>query len=444
MNINKINKNKKTKKHVFSQSYKKNKSKYKSSSKKLIKLHSLKLHNLNFNNDSDNKTITYKSIFINNKNLNKDIVFLNKQSFDIFYSKKHKYPLLVRELLTKLTGIGETKIIRSDLPDPWINDASIPLKHSLTLNDYETYEYYGGSHGHNAPASWHKFDMNDYNDTFNLTNITPQTYSLNTGYWNLLEYFCKQLQHNKDLSNVNIFTGSIINTKNSLMYNAKLEETSINIPTYMFKIVCFNHLNYPNITFLDIFIFKNKFYKLNLNKKNINFTNHLLPIKSYNWFENSSGINILNLLQFYNIDNHIIKSFKTIINLNLHMNIKNKLELYVKTSYYTSSLYDVSTLEELYNNYNVFQSITKNINDDPWVSNILCKVRNKLIRDAILYKNFKNLNQFNDFFFKLQNDLNTKFYINKEKEITYLDISQDEYLNNYYTIVLHKNKWKNI
>jgi DNA/RNA endonuclease G (NUC1) len=446
MNINKTNTNKKTKtkKHVYSQSYKKNKSKSKPLSKKLIKLHSLKLHKIKFNNDSDSKNSTYKSVFINNKNLNKDIVFLNKQSFDIFYSKKYKYPLLVRELLTKLTGIGETKIIRSDLPDPWINDTSIPLKHSLTLNDYKTYEYYGGSAGHNAPAGWHKFDMNDYKDTFNLTNITPQTYSLNTGYWNILEYFCKQLQHNKDLSNVNIFTGSIINTKNSLMYNAKLEETSINIPTYMFKIVCFNHLNYPNITFLDIFIFNNKFYKLNLNKKNINFTNYLLPIKSYNWFENSSGINILNLLQFYNIDNHNIKSFKTIINLNLHMNLKNKLELYIKTSYFISSLYDVSTLEELYTNYNVFQTkVYENIDDNPWISNIFCKVRNKLIRDAILYKNFKNLNQFNNFFFKLQNDLNTKFYINKEKEITYLDISQDEYLNNYYTIILHKNNWKN-
>lgn len=447
MNINKTNKNIKTKKKLYSHShsYKKNKSKHQSTTIKSIKLYSIKLHKSKFNNNNNyNKNITYKSVFINNKNINKDIVFLNKQSFDIFYSKNYKYPLLVRELLTKLTGLGEIKIIRSENEDPWTNDSNIPLKNSLLLKDYYTYEYYGGSAGHNAPAGWHKFDMNDYKDTFNLTNITPQTYSLNTGYWNILEYFCKQLQHNKDLSNVNIFTGSIINTKNSLMYNAKLEETSLNIPNYMFKIVCFNNLKYPNITFLDIFIFNNKFYKLNINKKNMNFTNYLLPIKSYNWFENSSGINILNLLQFYHIDNHILKSFKNIINLNLHMNLKNKLELYIKGSYYTSSLYDVSTLEELYNNYNLLQSKRiDNLDDDPWISNILCKVRNKLIRDAILYKNFKNLNQFNEFYNKLQHDLNTLFYINKEKELKYLEISQDKYLNNYYNIVLHKNKWEN-
>jgi DNA/RNA endonuclease G (NUC1) len=419
----------------------KHKSKY--SSKKVLKLNTLKLHKLKFNNNYD-KNITYKDVFTN-KNINKDIVFLKKQLFDIFYSKKYKYPLLVRELLTKLTGFGEKKIIRSEHEDYWSNDSNIPLNNSLTLNDYNTYEYYGGSLGHNAPAGWHKFNMSDYKETFILTNITPQSHSLNTGYWNMLEYFCKQLQHNKDLSNVNIFTGSIINTKNSLMYNAKLEEISINIPKYMFKIVCFNHLNYPNITFLDIFIFHNKFYKLNINKKNINFTNYLLPIKSYNWFENNTGINILNLLKFYNINNHTIKSFKTIINLNLHINEKNKLYSYVKGSYYTSSLYDVSTLDELYHNYSIFQSHqTFILEDNLFISNIFCKVRNKLIRDAILYTNFKNLNQFNEFFSKLQNDLNTKFYISKKTEITYLDISQDEYLNNYYNIVLKKNKWNNL
>ena len=77
---------------------KKTKKNYKSihkSSLKSIKLQSIKLHKLH-NETISNNTITYKSIFTNNKNINKDIVFLKKQSFDIFYSKKYKYPLLVR------------------------------------------------------------------------------------------------------------------------------------------------------------------------------------------------------------------------------------------------------------------------------------------------------------------------------------------------------------
>ena len=426
---------------------KKTKKNYKSihkSSLKSIKLQSIKLHKLH-NETISNNTITYKSIFTNNKNINKDIVFLKKQSFDIFYSTKYKYPLLVRELLTKLTGFGATKIIRAEHEDPWDTDSNIPLKYNLTLKDYETYEYYGGSAGHNAPAGWHKYDMNDYKDTFKFTNITPQTYSLNGGYWNLLENLCKSLQHNKLLSNINIFTGSIPNIKNSLMYNAKLEETSINIPKFIFKIVCFNHTQYPNITFLDIFIFNNKFYKININKKNLNFINYVLPIKSYNWFENNTGINILKLLKYYNINNDNIKSFKNIINLNLLVNEKNHYIFYLLENYYISSLYDVSTLEDLYNNYTIFQSKAPlNLDDNKWISNIFCKVRNRLIRDKILYTHFKNLNQFDDFFTKLQNDLNTKFYMNKEKDLKYLEISQDDYLNNYYNIVLNKNKWNKL
>ncbi len=144
----------------------------------------------------------------------------------------------------------------------------------------------------------------------------------------------------------------------------------------------------------------------------------------------------------YNIYNNTIKSFKNIINLNIHMNVKNKLIIYILISYYTSSLYNVSTLEELYNNYKIFQSRREtNLDDNTWVSNIFCKVRNRLIREQLLYTNFKNVNQFNEVFLKLQNDLNTKFYISKEKELIYLDISQDEYLDNYYNILLHKNKW---
>ena len=458
MNNNKTNKKTQIKKKSKSKTKTKTKSKskskqqsYKITNKKQYqllknsnKLNTINLHKLKFDNNNHDKNITYKDVF-SSKNINKDIVFLIKQSFDIFYSKKYKYPLLVRELLTKLTGFGTIKIIRSEQPDPWSIDTSIPLKNSLTLNDYKIYEYYVGSQGHNAPASWHKYDMNDYEDTFKFTNITPQNFSLNGGYWNILEYFCKQLQNNKDLSNINIFTGSIPNAKNSLMYNAKLEETSMNIPKYMFKIVCFNHLKYPNITFLEIFIFNNKFYKLNINKSNLNFTNYLLPIKSYKWFENNSGITILNLLKLYNLNTNTIKSFKNIINLNIHMNEKNKLLIYNFISYYTSSLYNVETLEELYNNYAIYQSHREtNLDDNTWVSNIFCKVRNRLIREQLLYRNFKNLNQFNEFFLKLQNNLNTKFYIDKEKEMTYLDISQDDYLNKYYNIVLHKNKWSKI
>ena len=342
---------KKNNKTYKKQSYKKQS--YKKQSYKKIKLDSIKLKNLyqpyNFNNKFINNT-NYKSIFTN-KNISKDIVFLKKLSFDIFYSYKYKYPLLVKELLTKNTGKGKTQIIRGNIQDPWNTDDNIPLKNSLTVDDYYTYEYYGGSPGHNAPASWHKDNIEDYTETFLFSNITPQNYGLNSGYWLLLETLCKSFNNNNQLTNIHIFTGSIPNTKVSLLYNVELELSTLNIPIYMFKIVCFNHIQYPDITFIDIFIFKNKLYKIDKTKNNINFIKFLLPIKSYNWFETISNINITNLLHFYNIKTDTIKSFKNVINLNI--NIKNNLRLYIDTSYNMATLTEATTLDDLYNNYNI-------------------------------------------------------------------------------------------
>jgi len=227
-NINKYTKKQSYKKQSYKkQSYKKQS--YKKQSYKLVKLNSIKLKNTHQLYNYNNNNINYKSIFTT-KNISKDIFFLKKISFDIFYSYKYKYPLLVKELLTKNTGKGKIQIIRGNIEDPWNNDDNIPLKNSLTVDDYYTYEYYGGSPGHNAPASWHKDNMNDYTETFLFSNITPQNYGLNSGYWLLLETLCKSFNNNNQLTNIHIFTGSVPNNKVSLMYNVELKLSSINIP----------------------------------------------------------------------------------------------------------------------------------------------------------------------------------------------------------------------
>jgi len=400
----------------------------KTKTNKLINLQN-KIHNNN-NNDVHND---YKSIFTN-KNILKDIIFLKKISFDIFYSCKYKYPLLVKEELNFNTGKGEIK--RKDIGDPWNIDNIIPLKCHYTKGPdftYSTYDFYEGSPGHNAPASWHKLNINDYKETYLNTNITPQNVSLNTGLWNLLEMWSKTLISYKDISNINIFTGSIPNTTTSLLYNAKLEKIEMNIPTNMFKIICFYNSKYPNITFIDIFLFNNKIYNINFNiKPNINFIKYILPIKSYNWFENKLGINIINLLKFYNINSNNIKSFKNIINLNLKLT--NQIKNYMSFSIIITKYFNSKTLAELYTHYDI-----NLINTNQYLKSYFYKIRNKLIREKLLYTKFINLNLFNKFFTNFKNDLNTIYSIeDKEYETELLDIDQDTYLNNYYNIVKKK------
>ena len=151
----------KTKKQNKKQSKKKQtKKKY---TYKNIKLQSINLKpslNINSQYNDDN---TYKSVFSNNKKINKDIIFLKKTSFDIFYSNKYKYPLLVSENITKQTGKGTTIIKRSEIEDKWELDTNVESKNTLTFDrDYDIYEYYGGSAGHNAPALNHKLNIDDY------------------------------------------------------------------------------------------------------------------------------------------------------------------------------------------------------------------------------------------------------------------------------------------
>jgi DNA/RNA endonuclease G (NUC1) len=433
MTINTKISKKRHKTYKTHKTHKTHKNTYKSRNKKSLILDPIQLTlNLKTTNN-DNANNDYKTIF-SNKNILKDIIFLKKQSFEIFYSCKYKYPLLVKEELNFNTGKGDIK--RKDIGDPWNIDNIIPLKCHYTKGPdftYSTYDFYGGSPGHNAPASWHKLNINDYKETYLNTNITPQNVNLNTGLWNLLEMWSKLLIRHKDISNINIFTGSIPNTTSSLLYNAKLEKIEMNIPTNMFKIICFYHSKYPNITFIDIFLFNNKTYNINFNiKPNINFIKYVLPIKSYHWFENKLGINIINLLKFYNINSNNIKSFKNLINLNITLTeqIKNYMSFNILITKYIES----KTLDELYTHYDL-----KVINNNIFCKSYFYKIRNKLIRDKLLYTKFTTLNLFNKFFNNFKNDINTIYNIeDKDFEAELLDIDQDTYLNNYYNLVKQK------
>ena len=414
-----------TKKNNLNNNTKKKKNKNsktkQSKTKKSIFLESIPLNiNINLNN--------YKTIFTNKKII-KDIVFLNKHTFDIFYNCKYKYPLLVREEVNINTCKGNIK--RKDQEEPWANDTNILDKYQYTKDDYDTYEYYEGSQGHNAPAGWHKNNFNEYKETFLTTNITPQNINLNTGYWNILEMCCKNLSNNKDLYNINIFTGSIPNTHNSLFYNAMLEKSEMNIPIYMFKIICFNHIKYPNITFIEIILLNNKTYLIDINKPYIHFYKFLLPLKSYHWFENKSGINIVNLLKYYNININNLKSFKNIINIS--MKITPHIRVYMYFSITLVHMFECKTLKELYNN------VKLNLIDIIIMKQIFYKLRNKLIRDTLLYTKFTTLKKFDIFFQNFKNELETIYTIDdKDYETELLKIDQDTYLNNYYNIVKTK------
>ena len=289
-------------------------------------------------------------IFIHNKSKSKkhpsqSIIFLKKTEYDIFYSKLYRYPLLVKETITVNTGktaLNETAIDRRLIEDPFQEDIEIPEKYRLTVLDYEKYMAYGGSMGHNAPAGQHKTNMDIYRETFLLSNITPQDIVLNTGLWVLLENWCKNLSRHNKLTNITVFTGSIPAQNPTLVTKA----LNMNIPIKIFKIVVANHIDYPNNCYVDIFITNNGPYYVSPKTIKYSLLKYLVPVKSWSWFQNFTGINLQALLSFYGLSGYInIKPLRTIISTDFTLN--DSLRLLMKKSNWFGKIVYSRDLEEL-------------------------------------------------------------------------------------------------
>ena len=281
----------------------------------------------------------YKTIFTHNKTKDNTILLLKKKEFDIYYSCKRKYPLLVIETITSLTGKtdpNEPPIDRRIIEDPFRVDAEVPSKYQHTLNDYLKYMEYGGSMGHNAAAGQHKTNLDIYYETFLLSNITPQEMVFNSGLWVLMENWCKYLGRHNGITNIRIMTGSIPDEKEHNLNGVKM-----NIPIKMFKIVCFEFINKPGITFLEILIANNMAYYVSSNTNKFDLSSFLVAEKSLNWFQNFSGINISFLLKYYGYNSKNIKPFRKLISMEITLSYALK-QLMKKSKWFGYLIYSPS------------------------------------------------------------------------------------------------------
>lgn len=307
---NKIKTNSKSKIKENSKNKKSLLSNKKKNSKKVSQQNNFSLLN-NINNEhNNNNSVRNNLLSKNNKNnlqklalkiinTNKNIVLLKKNSFDIWYNTEVKYPILVRECLKykKVDKIIERRFIE----DPFKLDKEIKKNQQLTPEEYKKFMVYGGSFGHNAPAGNHKIDEQSFNDTFLMTNITPQEMVFNSGLWVILENYCKSLMKNKNINNINIFTGSFINKKNTKLVNPNKTSSSlkINIPTHMYKIIICKHKEHSNNIYINAYLMENRPSLIN---KDLQYMNMGIFSVSYKHICNVVGINLENLLSYYNLN----------------------------------------------------------------------------------------------------------------------------------------------
>lgn len=265
----------------------------------------------------------------NRANINpNNLILLKKQEFDIFYSTQYKYPLLVAETITARTGLTDPNhphIDRRQIEDPFRQDPDIPFNHQYTLEDYKAYMEYGGSMGHNAPAGQHKTNMDVYSETFVLTNITPQEMVFNSGLWVLLEQWCRNLGRSSRLEKVMVMTGSI-----PARYNSDFNGIIMNVPSKMFKIVCIQMPENPDICYMEIFICNNKPYRIDYSRPKCDLSQYLIPHQQYQQFQKDSGVDIKKLLEYYEFYSSKIKPFRN--QLNISMNLNPVVKLLMKKS----------------------------------------------------------------------------------------------------------------
>jgi len=220
-----------------------------------------------------------KSIFKNQLQRGDKILYLEKEEFEIYYSCKNKYPLMVIQNVNKPLGSTKVEIKRQDQEDPFGPDPTLPKKCSMTIKDYNNYMMYGGSPGHNAPAGQHKTNMSIWSETFLYSNMCPQEIVFNSGVWVVLETWVKRLSGHPKLEKMKVITGSIP-SKTKTRFNGSF----INVPSHMFKIILcqmkpefIKKPEYKNQIYSACFLYPNQ--PIEPTEENCNITKYLTSMK---------------------------------------------------------------------------------------------------------------------------------------------------------------------
>ncbi len=104
--------------------------------------------------------------------------------YAVSFNREHNNPNYVAWELTADEAVGTVPRSNNFAPDP-----DVPAPHQVTTNDYKGCGY---DRGHMAPAADMKWSDDAMRECFYMSNICPQTHSLNAGSWQVLEEACRR------------------------------------------------------------------------------------------------------------------------------------------------------------------------------------------------------------------------------------------------------------
>ena len=165
-------------------------------------------------------------------------VAIERNAYSLIYDGQHKQPRWVHEQIFSSRIDGKADRGKYDFKE----DALIPALIRATKDDYLRS---GFDRGHMCPAGDAKFSETAMEETFFLSNISPQYPQLNRGCWAQLEKHIRNLAAKHDA--IHVFTGPLFlsrleaDGKRYVKYEV-IGKTEIAVPTHYFKIV-FNQSN---------------------------------------------------------------------------------------------------------------------------------------------------------------------------------------------------------
>ena len=149
---------------------------------------------------------------------------VNRRGYALGFSPKHKQPLWVAYCLTA-AEVTNAVVRRADqfAFDPQI------VGGSATLEDYRGSGY---DRGHLAPAADMKWDAQAMQESFLLSNISPQVNSFNGGIWKKLEDWCRGLAVRRGC--LWIVTGPVFPEDED---HETIGRSKVTVPKFFYKVV---------------------------------------------------------------------------------------------------------------------------------------------------------------------------------------------------------------
>ncbi|KAM5232017.1 nuclease EXOG, mitochondrial isoform 1-T1 [Hipposideros larvatus] len=149
------------------------------------------------------------------------------------YDQSKRVPRWVLEHISKSKILGDADRKHCKFkPDP-----NIPPNFSAFNKDYIGS---GWSRGHMAPAGDNKFSSKAMAETFYLSNIVPQNFDNNAGYWNRIEMYCRELTER--FEDVWIVSGPLTlpqtgsDGKKVVNYQV-IGEDNVAVPSHLYKVI---------------------------------------------------------------------------------------------------------------------------------------------------------------------------------------------------------------